>query len=85
MDSQCAALGGHEAMYNDQIKDPKQCTLACVKAGGMFVLYDPTAQMIYQLDDQKKPQPFAGARVIITGTYDASMMTIHVTKIEPTR
>ncbi len=82
MDSQCASLGGHEAMYNDQIKDPKDCTLACVKEGGAFVLYDPTARMVYQLDDQKKPEPFAGGKVIVTGTYDAPTMTIRVAKIE---
>jgi hypothetical protein len=82
MDSQCASLGGHEAMYNDEIKDPKVCTLACVKEGGAFVLSDPATQMVYQLDDQKKPEPFAGQKVTVTGTYDASTMTIHVTKIE---
>jgi hypothetical protein len=82
MDSQCASLGGHEAMYNDEIKDPKACTLACVKEGGAFVLFDPTTPMVYQLDDQKKPEPFAGGKVIVTGTYDSSSMTIHVTKIE---
>jgi hypothetical protein len=82
MDSQCASLGGHEAMYNDEIKDPKVCTLACVKEGGAFVLFDPTTPMIYQPDDQKKPEFFAGVKVIVTGTYDSSAMTIHVTKIE---
>jgi hypothetical protein len=38
--------------------------------------------MVYQLDDQKKPESFAGQKVTVTGTYDASTMTIHVTKIE---
>ena len=82
MDSQCASMGGHESMYNDQIKDPKQCTLECVKQGGTFVLYDAKAQTGYQLDDQKKPEAFAGQKVTVTGTYDDSTMTIHVTKIE---
>jgi hypothetical protein len=40
MDSQCASMGGHETMYNDELKNPKDCTLACVKEGGTFVLYD---------------------------------------------
>jgi hypothetical protein len=82
MDSQCVSMGGHETMYNDQIKNPKDCTLECVKEGGTFVLYDASAQMGYQLDDQKKPEPFAGQKVTVTGTYDDSTMTIHVTKIE---
>ena len=82
MDSQCASMGGHESMYNEEIKNPKDCTLECVKEGGTFVLYDATTQMAYQLDDQKKPEPFAGQKVTITGTYDDSTMTIQVTKIE---
>src|SRR5580692_3359820 len=82
MDSQCVSMGGHESMYNDQIKNPKDCTLECVKEGGTFVLYDPTAQMVYELDDQKKPVSFAGQKVTVTGTYDDSTMTIHVAKIE---
>jgi hypothetical protein len=82
MDSQCASMGGHETMYNDELKNPKDCTLACVKEGGTFVLYDAATQMIYLLDDQKKPEQFAGAKVTVAGTYDESTMTIHVTKIE---
>src|ERR1700680_1478740 len=78
MDSQCASLGGHESMMNDDSNTPKACTLACVKFGGMFVLYDATAKKTYQLDDQKKPEPFAGEKVTVTGTYDDSTQTIHV-------
>ena len=82
MDSQCASMGGHESMYNDELKNPKDCTLACVKEGGTFVLYDAATQTIYLLDDQKKPEPFAGDKVTVTGAFDDSTMTIHVTKIE---
>src|ERR1700722_15732693 len=81
MDSQCAALGGHEAMMNDDRNTPRACTPACVKFGGMFVLHDATAKKTYQLDDQKKPEPFAGEKVTVTGTYDDSTQTIHVTNI----
>jgi hypothetical protein len=39
--------------------------------------------MVYQLDDQKKAQGFAGAKVKVTGTYDTSSKTIHVANIQP--
>lgn len=82
MDSQCASMGGHESMYNDELKNPKDCTLACVKEGGSFVLYDAATQTTYLLDDQKTPEQFAGDKVTVTGTFDDSSMTIHVSKIE---
>jgi hypothetical protein len=82
MDNQCASLGGHEAMMNKDMNTPKACTLGCVKEGGLFVLYDATAKKVYQLDDQKKPEQFAGDKVTVEGTYDDSTQTIHVTKIE---
>jgi hypothetical protein len=82
MDRQCAALGGHESMMNDDRNTPRACTLACVQFAGMFVLYDATASKTYPLDDQKKPEPLAGEKVTVTGTYDDSTQTIHVTNIE---
>jgi len=82
MDSQCAFLGGHSAMMNKDMPTEKACTLGCVKEGGMFVLYDPMEKKTYQLDDQKKPEQFAADMVVVTGTYDESSQTIHVTDIE---
>jgi hypothetical protein len=82
MDSQCASLGGHQSMMSADRNTPKSCTLACVKLGGMFVLYDATAKKTYQLDDQKKPEQFAGEKVTITGSYNESTQTIHVINIE---
>jgi hypothetical protein len=60
-------------------EDKKQCTLACIKMSGKFVLYNTANKTVYQLDDQKKPEPFAGANVTVTGTFN----TIHVTDIKP--
>jgi hypothetical protein len=83
MDSQCAKEGSHEAMMKKHdIKTEKACTLGCVKNGGKFVLYDPDSKTTYQLDDQKKPEPFAGEKVKVTGKYDSSTKTIHVTDIQ---
>ena len=83
MDSQCAKTGSHqEMMTKHAIKTEKACTLGCVKNGGKFVLYDPDSKMTYQLDDQKKPMQFAGEKVKVTGKYDSSTETIHVTDIQ---
>jgi len=86
MDSPCAAMASHEKMVQKNpigAEDKKKCTLDCVKAGGKFVLYNAANKMVYQLDDQNKPEPFAGANVIITGTIDQRNNTIHVTDIKP--
>ena len=81
MDQQCALLGGHSAMMN-QGESAKDCANRCVSIGGKYVLFDVASKTIYQLDDQKKAQPFAGAKVKVTGTYDTSSKTIHVGNIQ---
>ena len=77
MDSNCAKAGAH----NPSMGTSKECTLACVKGGATFVLYNPATKAIYQLDDQKKPESFAGITVKVTGTYDRATKTTHVTDI----
>jgi hypothetical protein len=58
----------------------KQCTLECVKGGAKYILVDLQGK-IYQLSDQKKPEPFAGAKVKVTGTLSGD--TISVISIAP--
>lgn len=75
--------GGHEAMFKKEgTNDAKACTLARVKMGGKFVLFNGASKTFYQLDDQTRPQAFAGQKVEITGTLDKSTKTIHVTDIK---
>ena len=82
MDSACAKGGGHESMFKKMgTNDPKACTLACVKGGSKFVLFNAD-KTFYQLDDQKKPEPFAGQKVEVTGTLDKATKTIHVAAIK---
>ena len=82
MDSPCAKDGGHEAMYKKTgTNDPKACTEACIKMGGKYVLFNAD-KTFYQLDNQKKPAPFAGQKVEVTGTLDKATKTIHVTDIK---
>jgi Protein of unknown function (DUF5818) len=78
MDSACAKGGAH----NPSMGTSAQCTIACVKAGSKYVLYDGATKTVYQLDDQTKPEAFAGAKVKVTGTLDDATKTIHVTSIK---
>jgi type 1 fimbria pilin len=83
MDSACAKMGTHETMMqsNPNMKTAKDCSLACVKAGNQYVLYHSSTKTVYQLDDQKKPEKFAGREVTVTGRLDAASKTIHVADI----
>jgi Protein of unknown function (DUF5818) len=83
MDSRCAIGGSHEKMMRQNgLKNAKDCTLECAKTGGSFVLIDPETKTVYQLDDQRKPVPFAGQRVRVSGTYDEPSKTMHIESIE---
>ncbi|MGH9488851.1 MAG: hypothetical protein ACRD04_14870 [Terriglobales bacterium] len=87
MDSMCAKTGGHSASAYKltHTHTPKDCTLACVKDGSHFVLYNAKTKATYKLDNQKMPRAFAGDNVVVHGTYDASSKTIHVENITPAR
>jgi CcmD family protein len=57
------------------------CTLACVDAhGAMFVLYDGNSNT-YTLSDQTTARKFAGKKVKVFGTVDASTKMIQVESI----
>jgi hypothetical protein len=83
MDSHCASTCSHEEMMqsHENINTAKECTLACMKNGGKFVLFNALTKVVYQLNDQNKLAQFAGARVTVTGTLGDSKKTIHVANI----
>jgi len=89
-DSQCAKNGSHAMMLAKEGMAGKEndpmartmCTKNCVKMGGKYVLFNPAKKTIYELDDQQKPEQFAGQNVKVKGTYDKATKTIHVTSIE---
>jgi Protein of unknown function (DUF5818) len=62
--------------------DDKNCTLACVKGGGKFVLADRDHKVVYRLDNtgQEKARESAGQKVKVTGQVTGK--TIKVTAIE---
>ena len=83
MDSRCGIDGSHDKMMKQNgTKNAAECTLRCAKSGGSFVLIDPETKRVYQLDDQRKPAPFAGKRVRVSGTYDEPSKTMHIESIE---
>ena len=81
MDSGCAKSGSHASMeaQHKMGNDSAACTKACVKAGAKDVHY--SNGKAYDLDDQAKPETFAGDKVQVTGTLDAKTNTIHVENI----
>ncbi len=82
-DSVCAAAGSHgKMMAQMKAKDAKECTLACVKAGAQFVLYDTDDKTTYRLDPQDKVKEYAGQTVTVIGNYDRATGTLHVDRIE---
>lgn len=56
--------GGYQSTHTNT---PKECTLACVKEGSKFVLYNSARTTNLQLEDQDKARDFAGRRVRIMG------------------
>ncbi len=86
MDSMCAPMGNHNAGYKmTGTHTPRACTLACVKSGAKFVLYNAATKTIYKLDNQVKPRAFAGENVKVIGTFNRTSKTIHVVKIGAAR
>jgi hypothetical protein len=82
MDAACAKAGSHAAMMvAHKANTTRDCTLACVMAGGEFVLYNAATKKVYRLDDQPKPQEFAGEKVKVRGTLNKKTNTIHVTAL----
>jgi len=51
--------------------------------GREYVLYDMGTKTVNQLDDQDKAKGFYGQKVTVTGGYDKSGQTIHVSNIKP--
>ena len=91
MDSQCAKNASHAMMLKKEgmgDKDPNDtmvkamCTKNCVKMGGKYVLFDAATKTVYELDDQTKPEQFAGQNVKVSGTLDKTNKTIHVADIK---
>lgn len=84
MDSACAKMGNHDAGYKmTGTSTPKDCTLACVKGGSTFVLYNAATKTTYALDNQAEAKDLAGQNVKVEGRLNHATKTIHVDTIQP--
>jgi hypothetical protein len=81
MDSTCAQVGSHSTLRD--LQSSHDCTVSCVQAGAKYVLYDIHGLATFRLDDQQRPERYAGQNVMVIGTYDTRTNTIHVWDIEP--
>lgn len=76
-DTECAGVG-HAAMRMGPTD--AECTKMCIIAhAAAYVLED--GQTVYMLSDQKTPEQYAGQKVRVIGTVDASTGTIEVDSI----
>ena len=89
MDSQCAFnvhsdAHSHEWMTKRGVQGvtgEESCTQHCVKdMGGSYVLV--AKKDVYKLDDQVKAEQYAGKKVKVSGTVDATTHTVHIFEME---
>lgn len=73
-DTMCG--GDHKSM---NMGSDEKCTIACVRAGAKFALWDGKAA--YELSNQVAPAKFAGKKVTVKGTLDEKTHTIKVDSI----
>ena len=87
MDSHCAMAGSHadgiEALKKKGVADANSvdCTRACLKKGAKYVLYDSQNKIVYQLDNQRAPNIYAGEKATVVGTLNKETNTIQVKNI----
>jgi hypothetical protein len=77
IDSICAGATRHAPKLKPR-ETSASCTVACVKKGAKYVLFNPENGTIYQLDDQATPKDFAAQNVVVIGTLDRLTGTIQV-------
>jgi len=79
-DSMC---GKSHAGMGDMGKNPKECTMGCVKAGGKYVFV--SGDKVYDIKNQNFAAlaANAGANVQLTGDIATDGKTVTVTKITP--
>ena len=71
-DSACGGTASHV---------DSRCARLCVRNGAHWVLYQPSTETVYELDDQTTPAAFAAEEVTVKGSLDRKMHRIHVANI----
>jgi hypothetical protein len=62
-----------------KVTPDSKCVLECVRHGSKYALFD--GKNVYVLSDQKAPEQFAGQKVKITGTLNATTKILKVDSI----
>jgi hypothetical protein len=78
-DGICGMNGSHAQMMKSMANmgtDRETCTKQCIRLGVAFMLYDPTTQTAYHLDEPAKAEAFAGKNVRIAGTLEGNTIKI---------
>ncbi len=90
MDNHCAMLGSHslgiEELKKEGVADANSvdCTRACMRKGGNYVLYNFDQKVTYQLDfGNQRANQWAGEDVKLVGRLEKATNTIHIKAIYP--
>ncbi|MEE9219415.1 MAG: hypothetical protein V3U98_10155 [Acidobacteriota bacterium] len=60
----------------------KKCAIECAKKGAKLVLFSPSDEKTYGLDDQEQAKSQVGHEVRVMGMLDKDSQTLKVSKIE---
>jgi len=61
----------------------KTCVLMCVKEhGAKYAFYDNDSKVVFEIDDQKKVETFAGEDVELKGVFDADKKIVKLVSIK---
>lgn len=74
-DDMCGAEHMMEGM-ND-----KECAHECVEMGALYALFVPDDETMYAVDDQERMKPFAGEKVVVTGSLSEDGKSITVVSV----
>jgi hypothetical protein len=78
-DSMCGVSHTMAASHGEKAMSDRECTLACVKNGGKYVLISDGQMYVIGNQDFKALQDNAGLQVVLTGEMDAH--SIRVSKV----
>jgi hypothetical protein len=73
----CMAPGGSAGIL-EKSQATTPCTVARAKRGAKYVLSNPENKTVYRLDGGNHPKEFAGNNVVVVGSLDKAIDTIHV-------
>lgn len=61
--------------------DNTACVQGCIKRGEKPVFVDESKKQVWKIDNPDAVKAFYGAKVVVTGTSDASSMSVHIDSV----